>query len=82
MFAKVKIFTINCCLQPGETAHIHCSLVVVPHLEVVESILRWADVEGIDILQMACWPGSEIVTLDLKSQGCAPVMTAVCSSGS
>lgn len=68
MFARVKIFTMNCCLQPGETANIHCSQVAVPHLEVVESILHWADVEGIEILQMACWPGSEIVILE--SQGC------------
>lgn len=25
VFAKVEIFTMNCCLQPGETAHIQCS---------------------------------------------------------
>lgn len=73
---------MNCCLQPGETVHSHCSLFLVPHLEAVESILCWADIEGIDVLQMACWPGSEIVLLDLKSQDCAPVMIAMSSLGS
>lgn len=55
----------------------HWALVSFPRLGAVGSILRGAVVGRIDILQVARWPGSGVVTLDLKSQGCAPAMVAL-----